>query len=154
MYVPLLFVHSLVRWLVLASAVFAIFRAFRGAAKNAPFEKIDNRAGFLFLGLCDLQLLLGLILYFGVGIYSRTALLDMKGAMKDSILRFWGVEHVTAMLLGITLVHVGRALSKRASTDLAKHRRARNYYLAALVLILAGIPWPGTVYARSLIPTL
>ncbi len=152
MYAPLLFIHSLLRWALLAAGLNASVRAARGAAKGAAFEKGDRIAGLLFLIFSDLQLLFGLGLYFGVGIYSKTALLDMKHAMKDRVLRFWGVEHLTLMLLAITAVHLGRALSKRAPTDAMKHRRARNYYLAALVLMLAGIPWPGLPYGRSLIP--
>ncbi len=152
MYAILLFIHSLLRWLVLAAGANAAFRATLGAAKGTAWEKGDTTAGLLFLIFADLQLLLGLGLYFGVGIYSRTALLDMRSAMKDRVLRFWGVEHLTLMLLAITAVHLGRALSKRATDDALKHRRARNYFLAAVVLMLAGMPWPGLPYGRSLIP--
>ncbi len=42
MYALLLPLHSAIRWLVLISLLFAIFRAFRGWKRDLPFTKFDN----------------------------------------------------------------------------------------------------------------
>jgi hypothetical protein len=42
----------------------------------------------------------------------------------------------------LVLIHIGRAKSKRATTDLGKHKSAFWYYLIGLIIILAAIPWP------------
>jgi hypothetical protein len=69
------------------------------------------------------------------------AMADFGAAMKDDSLRFYAVEHISMMLIAVVLVHIGRAKSKKSKTDIEKFRIASIFFLAALVLILAGIPW-------------
>jgi putative Ca2+/H+ antiporter (TMEM165/GDT1 family) len=66
---------------------------------------------------------------------------DFGAAMKDSGIRFYAVEHFSMMFIAVVLVHIGRAKSKKAKTDLAKFKTATIFYLLALVIILAAIPW-------------
>jgi len=40
------------------------------------------------------------------------------------------------------LIHLGKAQGKRPIGDRAKHRRTMIFYLVALLIILASIPWP------------
>jgi hypothetical protein len=42
---------------------------------------------------------------------------DSAGAMKDSVLRFYAVEHLAGMLLAVVVAQVGYSISKRAPTD-------------------------------------
>jgi hypothetical protein len=46
------------------------------------------------------------------------------------------------MLIAIIIIHIGRSKSKKANSDLGKHKAAFWYYLIGLILILASIPWP------------
>jgi hypothetical protein len=46
------------------------------------------------------------------------------------------------MLIAIILIHIGKMQSKRNITDRAKHKRTFIFYLVALLVILASIPWP------------
>lgn len=135
--------HSVLRWLVLLTALYAIFKAFVGMQQKAGFSKSDNMAGILFTSTIDIQLLLGLILYFTSGLgYKNIQANGMGFVMKDGFARFFAVEHISMMLIALVLIHIGRAKSKKAATDLAKHKNAFWYYLIALVIILAAIPWP------------
>ena len=86
---------------------------------------------------------MGLVLYLaGPMGYKNIQLFGMGEVMKNPVARFFAVEHITMMLIAIVLIHIGRARSKKALTDLAKHKAAFWFYLIALLLILAGIPWP------------
>jgi hypothetical protein len=42
----------------------------------------------------------------------------------------------------VVLMHIGKAQGKKQLSDRAKHRRTMIFYLLALLIILASIPWP------------
>ncbi|WP_448528979.1 hypothetical protein [Raineya sp.] len=143
MYNFTLFLHSWSRWLVLILAVIAIFKAMAGWLGKQPFSKQDNILGASFVGSMHLQLLLGLILYFFLSPMGLNAIqtVGMKEVMKSPLYRYWAVEHLTTMLLAVILAQVGRIQSKKASTDLLKHKKAFIFYTIALVLVLSRVPW-------------
>jgi len=71
--------------------------------------------GLFFMITLDLQLLLGLVLYFVLSPFTTQALNDFGAAMRNAPLRFFAVEHVTLMLAAVILVHVGRVLARKAA---------------------------------------
>jgi L-asparagine transporter-like permease len=74
--------------------------------------------------------------------------------MSDPVVRFWAVEHMSGMLIGIILITIGRARGKRKDTDLAKHKTFAIFYIIGLIIILAMIPWPGREgIGRALLPS-
>ena len=98
----------------------------------------------------DLQMLLGLLLYFALSPFTAEALKNFSAAMADSNLRFWAVEHITAMFGAVIAAHVGRALARNASTPAAHRRRLLIAFGLATVLMIVGIPWPGFANGRPL----
>ena len=46
------------------------------------------------------------------------------------------------MILTITLITIGIAQSKKNILDVVKHKRSFWYYLLALIIIIATVPWP------------
>lgn len=139
MYASVLLIHSWLRWAVLAAGLVATAR---GGSR-------DESAGKWFTILLDVQLLLGLLLYFALSPVTGAALDDFGGAMKVPQLRFFAVEHVFGMLIATTLAHIGRARVRKASAE-RKARTAAIFYGLALVAILASIPWPGMPAGRPL----
>lgn len=136
-------IHSILRWVVLLAALYAIFRAFGGMQQQKQFTKSDNSAGMIFTSVVDLQLVLGLILYFTGGLgYKNIQANGMSFVMKDGYARFFAVEHIAMMLIAVIVIHIGRAKSKRAFNDQVQHKSAFWYYLIGLIIILAAIPWP------------
>ncbi len=100
----------------------------------------DNRSNFLFMLSCDIQLLLGLILYFANSWFDR--LKDLGNNMKDANNRFFTMEHALLMIIAWILVHVGRVSVKKATTSSAKFKRSLIFFGLTILLILAAIPWP------------
>jgi hypothetical protein len=137
----MLHVHSVGRWIVLVLLLFAIINSL--LAGNRPYIRSDNRLGLLLTIFADLMLLVGIYLYFvgpfGYGLISEKG---MGTVMKDPNSRFFAVEHLAGMLIAIVLIHIGKAQGKRPIGDKAKHRRTMIFYLVALLIILASIPWP------------
>lgn len=91
----------------------------------------------------DIQLVLGLVLYFmGEWGYKSFKNFPMKDVMGNSYTRFFAVEHLVGMLIAIVLIHIGRAKMKKKSSDREKHHAVFIYNLIALIILLATIPWP------------
>ena len=141
MYTGFLHLHDTLRWLVLLSLVITLVKYISGWLGNQPWKKTDNILGIVFTSLMDIQLLTGLVLYFFLSPITKLAMSDFGAAMKDPGLRFYAVEHFSMMLIAVILVHIGRAKSKKAKTDSAKFKTATIFFLIALVVILAAIPW-------------
>ena len=125
LYPHLLGFHGLFRWLVLVAAVAAIFVAFSGWSGAKPPSPNLRRFSVIFVIAMDIELLIGLLLYFGASIDLRSAFL----------------AHGALMLLAVVCAHVGGVLSRKAPTDLMKYRGAAIAYTISLLVMLAGIPW-------------
>src|SRR5688572_31285129 len=105
MYSAVLAAHSWVRWAIVVLAVVAVLRAITGWQNRRPWMKADERAGLL-LGIgVDLQVVLGLLLYFVYSPYTAMAMDDFGSAMRLPDPRFWAVEHVLSAVAGVGLVH-------------------------------------------------
>lgn len=134
--------HNLSRWLVLGFGVWALVRAFGGWFGRCNWNRLDDRAGLAFVSIIDLQLLLGLVLYFLFSPFPAIAFQNFGAAMSDRMVRYFAVEHLVMMVLALALAHIGRALVKKAVDPVVKHKRAALWFLAALLVILAAVPWP------------
>jgi uncharacterized membrane protein YGL010W len=132
--------HNLIRWAVLVFGLWTIFSAISGVAGRKNYTVADGRSNFFFMLSCDIQLLLGLILYFANSWFDR--LKDLGNNMKDANNRFFTMEHALLMIIAWILVHVGRVSVKRAPTAAAKHKRSLIFFGLAILMILAAIPWP------------
>ena len=135
-----LVLHNLLRWAVLLFGLWTLLNAITGVFGKRNYTANDNRSNLFFMISCDIQLLLGLILYFSNSWFDR--LKDLGNNMKDPYNRFFTMEHMSMMIIAWILVHVGRASVKRATTDAAKHKRMLIFFGIAILLILAAIPWP------------
>jgi hypothetical protein len=146
-------IHNILRWAVLLFGLWTLLSAISGVLSRRNYTGTDNKAGLFFMICCDIQLLLGLILYFN-GMWFTMLKSDAAGVMKDSAKRFFAVEHVTMMIIAWLLVHIGRSMVKRADTDAQKHKKGLIYFGIAILIILAMIPWPFRQMgiARALFP--
>ena len=136
-----LIIHSILRWAVLLFGLWTLINALTGVFSKRNYTVGDNRASLFFMISCDIQLLLGLILYFN-GMWFSMLKTNAKEVMKNGVTRFFAVEHISMMIIAWLLVHVGRSMLKRADTDAQKHTRSLIYFGIAIVIILAMIPWP------------
>ncbi len=84
-----LILHSLVRWAIVIVGIVALVRAVMGARGGRPWTQLDDRLGLIFTSAMDLNLLLGLLLYFLFSPLTKSALQDMGAAMGNSGLRFF-----------------------------------------------------------------
>jgi uncharacterized membrane protein AbrB (regulator of aidB expression) len=128
--------HSILRWALALLFIITIVYAFYGKSQNITFAK-TRKLAFATLNLLHIQFVIGLILYF---ISPKVVFSGM--AMKAPLTRFFLVEHITAMLIGITLVTIGYSVAKKALTDDKKYNKLLIYYIIGFLIILAAVPWP------------
>ncbi len=148
----ILHLHNILRWAVLLFGLLTLLTALRGLNGKRDFTNGDKRTALYFLISADIQLLIGLALYFINGYY-RNFNAGMGSVMSNPALRFWTVEHPVGMLLGIVLIHIGYSGTKGNRPHGKKFRRLFWCTLIALIVIAATIPWPGReLVGRSLFP--
>lgn len=128
--------HSGLRWIVLAGLLMAIYNAYTGKKSGREFTEKDRKLGLIaFIG-SHIQLLLGAVLYF------TSTKVSFEHMMANAMNRFYTLEHSTAMIIAITLITIGYIKSKKATESKRKFSLQFNFYLIALIIILASIPWP------------
>jgi len=141
MFQTLTFYHSIMRWLVLASIVYAIYRAYRGYSSNAQFSKTDNAVRHWTATIAHIQLLIGIILYTQSPII-KYFWQNFNEAIQNLDLTFFGLLHLILMLTAIILITIGSALSKRKTTDNDKFKTMLVWFSVSLIIIFIAIPLP------------
>ncbi|MDO6517755.1 hypothetical protein [Zobellia uliginosa] len=147
MYQALTFGHSVVRWLVLLSLLYSIFRAYRGYFKNLNFSRHDNRIRHWTATLAHIQLLIGILLYTQSPIVSYFWK-HTDEALEHIDTTFFGLIHMVLMLLAIVLLTIGSALTKRKPSDREKFKTQLLWFSVALTIIFIAIPWPFSPFAN------
>ncbi|RZJ50430.1 MAG: hypothetical protein EOO44_16395 [Flavobacterium sp.] len=141
MYPTLLFLHSIVRWLVLLSLFYSLIRAYSGFTKKKPFSKTDNSVRHWTATIAHIQLMLGILLY------SQSPIIkyfwnNFAEASKDINTVFFGLIHFVLMLIAIILITIGSAVAKRKTVDETKFKTMLIWFSIALLIIFIAIPWP------------
>ena len=141
MYNIILHVHSGLRWVVLLLLLIVIYRS--ATARQRPFNNGDKKFVLYAMIACDIMLLIGIYQWFaGDWGYSSIQHNGMKEVMKNSVLRFFAIEHPLGMLIAIAMVHIGKGYSKKNIPDATKHKRTLLFFALALLIILVSLPWP------------
>lgn len=145
MHPTLLVFHSLFRWLVVGSLLYAIFRAFRGYTARLAFTTTDNSVRHWTATCSHIQLMLGFTLYFNSPLISA---FRQQGIGAGGQLVFFGLAHSGLMLLSVVLITVGSAMAKRQPANRAKFRTMLIWFSVGLFLIFLAIPWPFSPFAN------
>ncbi|MFT3705426.1 MAG: hypothetical protein QM802_23860 [Agriterribacter sp.] len=137
----LLYLHSLLRWLVLASLLYTLYRAYNGYAAKKSFTKTDHTARFWAVTISHIQLTVGLILYIKSAVPSYFWK-NFSTAVHQREAVFFGLLHILLMITAVTVITVGSALSKRKENDREKFLTMFIWFALALLIIFIAIPWP------------
>ena len=146
----MLVAHSWLRWVVLAAALVALVRSAAGWSGTRPWTPADDRAGLIFSAALDLQVLIGLLLYFLFSPLMATIRQHAGEAMGNDAMRYWLVEHPFGVIVAVVLTHVGRVRVRKATDAARKHRLVVIFFGLALIALAVSLPWPGTATGRPL----
>lgn len=124
--------HSGWRYVVLILLILAVIKAFSGWLGNKPYTEGNRKLNVFTLISAHIQLLIGLVLYFGEGWYK----LSSTGS---SVVRYWKMEHISMMIIAIILITIGNAKSKKVAEAISKHRTISIFFGLALLIIIITI---------------
>ncbi len=117
---PIVFyTHSGLRYLVLLAAIAAVVYLLVGTLRHGPFDKLAKILTGAFVGLLDLQVLVGIVLFLMTPTSSQV------------------LGHVVMMLAAATVGHVANIMNKRR--DEPSWGVALVGVALSLLLILGGI---------------
>ena len=130
-------IHSYWSYLVLIILILAVINTIIGLSSKKDFGNKDLRIGLFTLILSHIQLLIGLLLYFGNGYASQIS----GDTLGNNDLRFVIIEHPMTMVLAIVLITVGWSKHKKKTESSAKFKTFAIFYGIALLLVPSRIPW-------------
>lgn len=106
---------------------------------NKPFDKSVKKAALIGMITTHIQLLLGFFLYF----VSPLGMSNFSGAsMKNTVTRFYIVEHPIGMIIAVILITIGFKVTKKINlSDKSKYTRLLIYYILGCGIIAYFIPW-------------
>ncbi|MGW8318571.1 MAG: hypothetical protein ACWGPS_04935 [Candidatus Promineifilaceae bacterium] len=112
-------IHSIVRWAIVFVGLIALIKFAAGWLATMAYQRFDRILMSSFMGLLDLQLILGIILLIGRGLAA------------------FRIEHAVSMIVAIVLVHL--SVRWRDKEDRIKFRNNFIVILAALIIIYLGV---------------
>lgn len=141
MYFFLLCLHSLVRWGVAGSLLYAVCRGIMGWSRGAVFTKQDNVVRHVTATMAHIQLAIGYMLYFNSPLvaYFRS---HYQEAIRQFDFLFFGLIHVALMTIAVVCITIGSSVAKRQDTDAARFRTMTIWFSLALIIIFIAVPWP------------
>jgi len=133
-YEILRYLHSGVRFIVLALILVAIIQSLVGWLGHKTYSKGNRKLNLFAMISAHTQLLIGLALYF------LSPLVQFgSNTMKDATTRYWTVEHIAMMIFALILITIGHSRSKKAVVPEDKHRAIAIFYLLAVIIIVVAI---------------
>jgi len=118
----ILTIHGLMRWLVAIAGLIAIIKFAYGWLSKADYTPLDKRIMSIFTILLDINVLLGLILLFG-----------LDGGFPPNRL-----EHATTMILAAVTAHLS-AIWRKSPNSAVKFRNNLIVVVIALLFIVMGV---------------
>lgn len=137
----LLVLHSLLRWFVLISLIYATYQACKGWLSTMPYTPRDKKIRTITVIIVHIQLLVGLALY-AVSPVIHNLFGNFGEAVQQSSVRFYGMEHSILMILAVVFITIGSVKTKRHSNDIKKFKSTAIWFTIGLLIILVSIPWP------------
>jgi hypothetical protein len=142
LYLLTLALHNVLRWVVVILGIVVVVLTLLGWLRKKEWtDRVRKFVSYYAISL-DIQLVLGILLYFILSPMTRNIMQDFGGAMRaggDS--RFFGVEHIFTMLIAWIFAHLASIFAKRGATDAKKYRNAFIWDALSLILIFVAIPW-------------
>ncbi|MBS1915807.1 MAG: hypothetical protein JST87_05990 [Bacteroidetes bacterium] len=137
------YLHNILRWVILILLLVSIVKSFSGWQNKKAFTGSDRKVWLFTMISAHTTLLVGLyLLFFGrYGIIS-VGLPEGTHLMKDNFYRFFWVEHPFGQIVAVILITLGNGMAKKSVSDTVKFKKAFWFFLIALIIILATVPWP------------
>ena len=136
----LLSLHSWNRWAVLITLIWAIGNSYYKKRNQLTYSLKDQVSKFAVLLILYTQEVLGILLYAKSAL-SQFFIQNTGEGISLREVRFFGLEHITVMLLSLIVITIGSVKIHQSNLALDKHRLTAQWFGVGLLLILSSIPW-------------
>lgn len=113
--------HSIFRWLVLLSILYAIGRAYSGYKSNRDFTGHDNQIKHWTATIAHIQLVIGMILYIRSPLTSYFWK-DLENSLQHLEIVFLGFLHPLLMIIAVMMITIDSSLAKRKKESTEKYK--------------------------------
>ena len=134
----LLHLHSALRYLIVLLMIVSLIVAFYGWFGNKNFLKSHKKTHLFTHMFLNVQLILGLALYFMKGYHHMFSNISQL----PDLARFYAMEHMSAMIIAVILFNIGYHRARKATLDKSKHMRIAIFFGIGFLIVMAMIPWP------------
>jgi hypothetical protein len=134
MYTGINHLHSFLRYVAVIMILWTIVHAFMNR-KNAAAKA--SKWSMLSMMIVHTQLTLGLVLWF-----MKYMVLLGTPAMKDRDNHFFGIDHITMMIISIILISVGHIKGKKILDLQKRYNTIFWLFLIGFIFMMLSIPWP------------
>lgn len=141
LFLKLLALHSIFRWLATFGLLAGIGVGYWGWIGNRAYGVWDDRIRKWAMILAQIQMAIGLWLYF-VSPTVKVMFNYFSVAVHQRDVRFFGMEHITSMILAVAMITLGSIKAKRKAQDSDKFRLMAIWFTIAAIIILFAAPWP------------
>lgn len=132
--------HSASRWMIVVCLIALLVRAYMGWKKKYHMKPYDYILQIVTLILLYIQFIVGLTLYFESPIV-HYFIKNFNEAIKLRQVRFFGMEHITMMTIGILVFTIGYIKARKKQSSVAKFKTIFTYTAWAICIIFTSIPW-------------
>jgi len=133
-YVIIKQLHSGFRYIVFLLVLVAIIQSLLGWLNQKPYTETNRKINLFALISAHTQLLIGIVLLFVSPLVQFSS-----STMKDSVTRYFSVEHWVGMVIAIVLITIGHSKSKKIILPESKHRTIAIFYIIAFLVIVGTI---------------
>ena len=135
MYSLVKIVHSYWTFLTLIMLALVVLNAIHGKAYGKAFRVNDLRISLFGIIFAQIQLLIGLILYFISPWFEKWSSMGI-GVIKNEENHFYLVEYPITNISAIILISIGWSLHKRQSESSKKFIRIALFYGSGFVFLI------------------
>ena len=125
------FIHSIFGWLILFLLFMSVLTAFIKYNKTTACKA--TKIHLFTMIVLHTQLIIGLVQYF-----MSPKVTFAAGFMKDTVTRFFALEHPLLMIIGTIVITIGYLKSKK---KISPNKTIAVYYLIGLILVASRFPW-------------
>jgi len=133
-YVIIKQLHSGFRYIVFLLVLVAIIQSLLGWLGQKPYTETNRKINLFALISAHTQLLIGIVLLFVSPLVHFNS-----STMKDSVTRYFSMEHWVGMVIAIVLITIGHSKSKKIILPESKHRTIAIFYIIAFLVIVGTI---------------
>lgn len=139
MMTPVQHIHSFLRYPIVLLLIATLFFVWQSLKSEKKFTTLIDKLSLWSMIMVHTQMLLGLVLYI---LSPKVLFSEFSIAMKDSMFRFFTIEHILGMFIAIALITIGRVRLKRIVEPSFKLKNILWFYGLGLMVLFFSIPWP------------